>query len=297
MLNRFISDLFQTQKPRTRGELWYFKLFELFVGIYVIKYAWEWANYIPRNSDVVLPLGMANYIDISFMFGETMPVINAVLITVLCIFSFFRIQFRWQYFLVLILLHFQFVARYSQGEIPHSMNMIGMSLFALALATFFFKKPWQVSRFTFGSVYFFVGLSYFSAAVSKLIGTGLFWFDGRHLWLWIAEKSTDILSRTGTFELNFLQELALQSIPIASAILLFGWLTEFAGAFVWSKKYRPYAITAIIGMHIGITLTMNIRFDAYVIELLIIGYPWDQLFDRYQSSFPKFRKLSILTSS
>lgn len=297
MINRFFKNLFQTSKERTRGELWYFKIFELFVGIYTIKYAWEWADYIARNADVVLPLGIANYIDISFMFGSVWPVINATIITLLCVFSFFRIQFKWQYLLALVLLHIQFAARYSQGEIPHSMNMLGMSLLVLAVATFIFEKPWQISRFTFGGVYFFVGFSYFSAAVSKLIGTGLFWFDGRHLWIWIAEKSTDILSRTGGFELNFLQELALASVPLASAILLFGWLTEFAGVLVWSPKYRPYIITAIIGMHIGISLTMNIRFDTYVIELLLIGYPWDKLIDRYEARLPKFKKLSLLISS
>lgn len=297
MIKRFFKQLFQADKPRTAGELWYFKLFELFVGAYVIKYAWEWAAYIPRNSEVVLPLGIANYIDISFMFGNIWPAINAALITLLCIFAFFRIRFRWQYMLALVLLHFQFAARYSQGEIPHSMNMIGMSLLALALATFFFNKPLKVSRFTFGSVYFFVGLSYFSAAIAKLIGTGIFWFDGRHLGLWIAEKGTDILSRTGSFDPNFLQEMALQSLPVASLILLIGWLTEFAGVFVWSKKYRSYAITAIIGMHIGITLTMNIRFDAYVLELLIIGYPWDVLFDKYQSRLPSFKKVTAVSRS
>lgn len=297
MIKHFFNQLFQVDKPRTAGELWYFKLFELFVVVYVIKYAWDWAAYIPRNSEVVLPLGIANYIDISFMFGSTWPVINAALISLLCIFAFFRIRFRWQYLLALVLLHLQFAARYSQGEIPHSMNMIGMSLLALALATFFFNKPWKVSRFTFGSVYFFVGLSYFSAAISKMIGTGIFWFDGRHLWLWIAEKGTDILSRTGSFDPNFLQEMALQSVPVASLILLIGWLTEFAGVFVWSNKYRPYAITAIIAMHIGITLSMNIRFDAYVFELLIIGYSWDRLFDKYQSRLPSFKKFTALSRS
>src|SRR5699024_5821183 len=200
IFNTFITQLFQTDKEKTPGELWYFKILELFITAYVIKYAWQWANYIPRNTDVVLPLGIAHYVDISFMFGEIIPMINAVLITVLSLLSFFRIQFRWQYFVVLILLHFQFAARYSQGEIPHSMNMVGMSLLALGLAHILFTKPWHISRFTFGSIYFFVGLSYFSAGVSKIIGTGLNWFDGRHLWLWIGEKGTDILSRTGTFE-------------------------------------------------------------------------------------------------
>lgn len=293
MIKKFFSQLFQVRKPRTWGELWHFKLFEFFVASYVIKYAWEWAFYIPRNSDVVLPLGIAKYIDISFMFGETWAAGNAILITILCFFSFFRLKYKWQYLLALVLLHVQFAARFSQGEIPHSMNMVGMSLLALALGTFFFQRPWEISRFTFGSVYFFVGLSYFSAAIAKLIGTGLNWFDGQHLWLWMAEKSTDILSRTGQFEFNWLQELALEHLPVASAILLFGWLTEFSGIFMWSKKARPFITTAIIGMHLGITMTMNIRFDSYVIELLIIGYPWDLLFDQFAYRLPKLKTFSF----
>jgi hypothetical protein len=175
------------------------------------------------------------------------------------------------------------------------MNMVGMSLLALGAATFIFKKPWEISRFTFGSVYFFVGLSYFSAAISKLIGTGINWFNGHHLWLWMAEKRTDILSRTGSFEFNWLQELAYQDVFIASIILLFGWLTEFAGIFMWSKRMRPYIATAIIGMHFGITMTMNIRFDAYVIELILIGYSWNVLFDRYKLYLPKLKSLTFST--
>ncbi len=296
-MNKFFGQLFQTDKQRTWGELWHFKLLELFIAGYTIKYAWEWAFYIPRNSEIVLPLGIANYIDISFMFDEIWAIGNAFLITILCLFSFFRIKYKWQYLLALLLLHFQFSVRFSQGEIPHSMNMAGMSLLALALGTFIFSKPWQISRFTFGAIYFFVGLSYFSAAVSKLIGTGLTWFDGRHLWLWMAEKSTDILSRTGQFEFNWLQELALQSVPIASLILLIGWLTEFGGVLMWWKKSRPYITTAIIAMHFGITMTMNIRFDAYVLELILIGYPWDLLFDRFQSRLPALKELSVFGSS
>ena len=43
---------------------------------------------------------------------------------------------------------------------------------------------------------------------------------------------------------------------------------------MWFRKTRPYIATFLIGMHIGITLSMNIRFDAFVIELILLGYPW-----------------------
>ncbi len=297
MINNFLNNLFQAQKERTWGELWHFKVFEFFIACYVIKYGWEWASYIPRNSDVVLPLGIANYIDVSFLFGEVWATLNAALITLLIGLSFFRLGYKWQYLLALVLLHIQFAVRFSQGEIPHSMNMVGMSLLALGMATFSYNKPWEISRFTFGTVYFFVGLSYFSAAISKLIGTGINWFNGHHLWLWMAEKRTDILSRTGAFEFNWLQELAYQDVFIASIILLFGWLTELAGVLMWSKKARPYITTAIIGMHLGITMTMNIRFDAYVIELILIGYSWDLLFDRFKLHLPTLKSLTFSTGS
>lgn len=297
MIARLFRSLFQTDKEQSRGELWYFKIFELFIVVNVINYAWKWAQYIPRNTEVVKPAGIAHYIDITFMFGDFLPSITAGLITILCVLAFFRIQFRAQYLVVLFLLHLLFVARFSQGKIPHGSNLIGMSLLALALAILLYRTPWKISRFTFGSVYLFVGLSYLSAAISKLIGSGLFWFDGRHLWLWISEKSIDILSRTGTFELNFLQELALQSIPIASIILLLGWITEFCGVLIWSNKYRPYIVTALIGMHLGIMITMNIRFDIYIYELLLIGYAWDRLFDKYESSLPTFNRLPAFVRS
>lgn len=143
-------------------------------------------------------------------------------------------------------------------------------------------------RFVLGAVIFFVGLGYTSAFFSKLVASGIHWFDGRHLWLWIGEKSVDIISREGSFQLNFLQQLALSSTTVASVILLFGWLTELIGFTMWWKKLRPYTTSLLILMHIGITLTMSIRFDAFVFQLILIGYPWYILIDRIVTSAPQW---------
>ena len=279
------TELFEPNRKETKGEILFFRIFELFIMAYVVYYAWDWAYYMVRNREVVLALGIANYIDVSFLFSNSMSFINAALITFFVVISFFRWGSRWQYLIATLLLHLQYVGRYSQGEIPHSMNLIGMSLLGFAVGFMFFTNTTNRRRFILGIIIFFTGLGYTTAAFAKLIGTGFDWANGYHLWLWLAEKKTDILSRTGAFSFNWLQQLALYSWSAATLILLFGWITELSGVLIWWRKLRPYVMTGIIMMHIGITLSMNIRFDAFVYELILLGYPWAKLMDKYLSSY------------
>jgi len=281
--------LFEPNRDQSPGELIFFKIFELFILIYTIKYAWEWGIYTQlRNSEVVLPLGVANYIDISILFQWNLALINAAVITLLSSIAFTRMGYKWFYMVVMVLLHIQYVARFSQGEIPHSMNLIGMSVLCFAVGAIWFPGKKQMPRFVMGSIIFFIGLGYTSAFIAKLIGTGIYWFDGRHLWLWISEKSIDVYSSLGYYEPNILQELALNYLPIASLILLIGWFTELIGFTMWWKKLRPFTTTLLLGMHFGITLTMNIRFDSFVMQLILIGFPWYLLIDRYIKTTPKW---------
>ncbi len=259
----------------------YLKIFELFVVYEVINLAWEWGLYTLKITDVVLPLGIATAIDISFMHGNSLPVINAILISILMVISFFRLGSKWQYAIAFVLLHFQYVARFSIGEIPHSANLAGMALFSFALGIPFFKEAESRYKFIIGFTIFYIGLGYFSASISKLIGTGPGWIDGRHLWLWIAEKGTDILSREGEFDYNFVQTLALNYIPAATAMLFVGIATEFIGLLVWFKKLRPFVLLLLIGMHFGVTLSMNIRFDSFMIELFILAVPYPYIHNKY----------------
>ena len=288
------NQLFEPERDQTPGEVVLFKFFELFVVFYTIKFAWDWGIYTElRNTEVVLSLGLAKYVDISFFFSNQIALINAGIITILSVLSFFRIGFRWQYMVVMVLLHLEYVARFSQGEIPHSQNLIGMAVFCFAVGAIFFPDKKKMPRFVMGAVIFFIGLGYTSAFFAKLIGTGLSWSDGRHLWLWIGEKSIDILSREGAWDPNFLQSMALQSTFVASIVLLIGWLTELIGFTMWFKKIRPLTTFLLIGMHIGITMTMNIRFDAFVMQLIIVGFPWYLLLDRFIKTTPRFLEKTL----
>jgi hypothetical protein len=182
-MKSLIQNLFDFEDPDSTGVKIYLRLFELFTAVYTIIYAWEWGYYILRISDVVLPLGLANYIDVELFFGNNLALYSAGLVTVITIVAFFSRKFKWLYLLSFILLHIQYVARFSLGEIPHSSNLVGFSVLGLGLAFCFFKNKRQALSFAYGFLIFFVGLGYTSAFFSKMIGTGIMWVDGNHLWL------------------------------------------------------------------------------------------------------------------
>lgn len=283
------NGLFEPDREVTPGELLFFKFFELFIVIYTLFFSWKWARYTQlRNTEVISPLGLANYIDVTLFFDNHITFYFAGAISIFIMCAFFRVGSKWFYMIAFLLLQLLHFTRFSQGEIPHSQIFIGLSVLCLAIGSLFFSGKKNMPRFVMGALFFFMGLAYTSAFFSKLIGTGFHWADGRHLWLWISEKSVDILSREGVYGINFIQNAALQSTTLASIILLFGWLTEFFGFTMWWSKFRPYTVTLLIGLHIGILLSMNIRFDAFLLQFIIVGYPWYRIIDRYVTSTPGF---------
>lgn len=273
-----LRNLFDFEKPQTRGELIFFKAFELFLLLAVTHLAWSWGSYILRISDVVLPLGIARYVDVSFMFDHHLSIINAATITTLLVAGFFRLS-KYAYLTAFVLLHLQYAARYSLGEIPHSSNMVGMTLLGLSIAMLVFSDDLHRRRFTLGFTYFFIGLGYTLSGLCKLVATGITWPDGRHLWMWINEKSIDAFAKTGMLELNVLQELALSSHVVATLFLTFGLITELCAFLCWWKKFRRPVFVAVIGLHLGIYMVMNIFFRMSTFELIFLAFPWAMWID------------------
>lgn len=280
MIDRLMHELFPFDEQESDGERLYYRLLELFIVAFTIKFAWEWGAYIPKIEEVVLPLGIAGYVDISFMFEGSRGLWNAGILTVAGIAGFLRIAPGIAYPIALASFHIQYVARYCLGEISHGSNLVGMSMLALAVAAVFFRNPMHRRRFALGFMYFFIGLGYTTAAFSKLIGTGLHWPDGRHLWMWIAERSIDSTSMFGYYDLNMLQEWIVAAAVIGTVSLAFGLIVEFFGFLMWFRRTRYFIIPAIIAMHLGILATMNIFFDAFTFQLLVMGAPWAMVLDR-----------------
>lgn len=275
-----LKSLFKDSIPDTRGGRVFFKMFELFLVFFTLEQTWEWALYTRRLVDVVLPLGIANYVDVTFMFNNTAPVVLATVISVLFILGILRMS-RYAYFIGVLLWHFLYATRFSQGEIPHSVNLFAMSVLGLSLAMIFFTRPIDRQRFTMGFTYFYLGLAYSLAGICKLIGTGAGWSDGRHLWMWINEKAIDHYSKFGVFEINWLQQLSLDILPVSTLILTVGLVTELSGFLVWWKRFRIPVLMGILIMHIGIYYSMNIWFKLSAYELLLLLIPFPFLFDAY----------------
>ena len=166
------------------------------------------------------------------------------------------------------------------GDLERLGSAAAVSLLGLGLAYLLFRKTDERRRFTFGFVWFFIGLAYTSAAACKLVGTGFDWSSGHHLWLWIHERGTDVLAGEGSFDLNVFQELLLQNWWMATAVLTFGWITEACGWMLWWRPLRPYITTALIGLHLGIGASMNLWFAQFMYELILIGYPWPLVIDK-----------------
>jgi hypothetical protein len=295
-MTRLITQLFDYERRETIGEILFYRAFELMIMYWVVSFAWKWGLYIQRLGDVVLPLGIANYIDISFMFVGGMSIWNAALITAAFLIGLLRLS-RFGYPVAFLLMHLQYASRFVLGEISHGSNVIGFALLGMALAAVFFRNPIERRRFVLGFSLFFVGLGYSSAALSKLVASGPMWVDGSHLWMWIRERTVDTYSLTGVLSNNLLQRILLDSRLLSTLLLTFGLVTEIFGFTMWYRK-RWIVMTLLFAMHIGILLTMKINFPANNAILIILAYPWSGVIDRFlgrlhSSSLDRLRRYTV----
>lgn len=167
------EELFGGTSTGTRGTRVYFRGLELFLVAYTMYFCFTWGYYIQEFiTSVLLPLGLAQYIDVSFVFHGHYALLLASLVAFISILGFFRV-WRPAYLLALLGFHLLYVARYSLGEISHGSNLSGMGILGLGIATVAFESRNQSRRFVFGFLYFFIGLGYTSAAFCKLVGPEL----------------------------------------------------------------------------------------------------------------------------
>ena len=87
-------------------------------------------------------------------------------------------------------------------------------------------------------------------------------------------------SSAGAWAPNALQELALASALVATAMLTFGLLAELAGVLMIDRRFRYVVIPPLIAMHVGTSVVVNIDFPVYLLQLLLLGFPWPALYER-----------------
>ena len=273
------EELFGFQAEETVGERLHFKLYEVFLVAFATTWMWQWGLYVQSLTNVVQPLGIAEYIDVSRFFSP-LALLNAALFSVCALLGLLRVAPRLGYTVAFAAFHLQYVTRFSLGEICHASNFVGMGVLALAGAMWLYPDARERRRFVFGASIFFLGLGYSSAALSKLVASGFGWADGLHLWLWIGEKSVDYYSKFGELRLNALQEAALSSRGLATVILATGLLVEAGGFLLWFRRLRVWVAILCIGMHLGIHFAMNIMFDQFIYQLVILCFPLGAFIDR-----------------
>jgi hypothetical protein len=269
-MQRLADNLFHLDASETSLERAGFTLLEAFLVLSAITFAWAWALDIRGLPGVASPLGIAKYLDISFIFADGVSILLAAVATASLVLAGVGVKRAAFYTLAVLILHLLYVGRFSLGAVGHGSHMTGMGVLCLAVASIGFHDPVVRRRIATGCIIFFIGLGYTVAGWTKLIGTGANWPDGHHLQMWIAERGVDVLSMHGVFEPNVLQQLALTSSTVGTAFLLTGLLTELLAFLIWFRSTRILIMVALIGMHIGVALTMNILFGAYILQLAIL---------------------------
>lgn len=284
MMKSLLDNLFDFERAETPGEVLFARLFEGYVAWCAVYLGWEWGAVMQTIQHLIKHYGIAVHLDVSFMLGGTAGFVNAALITLLVLLGFFRVG-RFGYLVAFPLLHLQYVVRFTPGEM-HNPNLLGLVLLGLALGLVCFREPRLQRRFMFGMACFFVGLGYTLAACSKLVASGPAWPDGLHLWMWVHEKSLDQFAKYGHYHLNVLQQLVLEHRGIATLFLTTGMVSEALAFTFWWRRFRPYSGLALLGLHAGIWLVMNIQFRTATTLILLLAFPWATWIDRMLVRWP-----------
>lgn len=268
----FLSTVFNFEAKETKLERWFGKAFELFILAVSVRYAWFWALQIQSFQVVVEPVGVGSHVDLSFLLGSPAAFAIAGLVTGFIALGYTR-RWRYGYFAAIILMHILFAARFSQGKVMHSSYLAAMAFLGIALAVSAFDAESVRRRFALGFTFLFFGLGYTFAGICKLVGTGLSWPDGQHLRMWIEEKAVDTYATHGVVDLNMIQNLVLDHYELATAILIVGLFTELSGFLMWRPCFRLPLLVGLLGLHVGIFLTMNIVFAVTTVALCLLTIP------------------------
>ena len=262
--------LFGFERPAWPGERGYHRTVEAVVVGLSMLFAWRWATLASRLNGVVVPTGLGHYVDMGWLQGPTIPFVWAGLVTLLLGAGFVGI-WRGAYLMALVAMHLLHAAHEVLGKVSHASHLVAMALLGLGLAAVFFPARPQQGRLAIGFTLFFLGFGYVLAGICKLLGTGVMWADGLHLWMWTHEKHVDGLAKHGHHAFNVFQQLVLSSRALATAFLAFGWLVELSAWLVWFRRFRVAMLLLIAGMHVGIYVTMGIAFRQSTLLCLVLA--------------------------
>ncbi len=275
-LTALIGPWFGFGSAETRSDRVLFRLFEFIVVFWVALYAWTWASQIAALDQSVEATGLAQHIDLSFLRSNGRSWLIAGLISVFALAGIIRIL-RPAYTAALFLLHVQFSARFVTPPIDHSSHVIGLCLLGLAIAAIGFKSGPNRRKFALAFAWLSMGFGYLVSAATKLLVAGPRWADGTHLWMWINERATDIAARTGEFEPNVAQQVLLDNLWLATAVLTVGLVCHASGFFLWFRQTRHIQAAALLVVHAGIVMLLGTSPQPAMWLLALFAVPWERV--------------------
>lgn len=247
----------------------------VFEALVLIECAWAnlvWAEYIAHVESIAHPLGIAHHVPLDWMLDGRVPWLNAALITACLALGFAR-RVPWAYAAALVLMLFQYAARYSIGEIPHGANLIGMCLLAFATAPLLFRDRFQAERCVMGLVWLSISIGYVSAACCKMIATGPTWIRGEYMALSIHNKLVDAFAKSGVYAPSALQDLLVEQRWAGTLFSAAGLCFELGSVFVLHARWRPLALGALVILHLGIGFILEIWFRSATLVLVLLALP------------------------
>jgi hypothetical protein len=278
-MRALLVELFDLDGPESSAERVHLHVFELCVVGLTLMFVWQWARAVPHIGGIAHPLGLARWLDLSFMFNDAGAWLCGLVFSV-CALLALGTRLRAAYLPAFVLMHLVYVARHGLGKVGHGSSLTGIALLGLALGALLERDVLRARRFALVFSVFWAAVGYTSAALCKLLATGPQWIDGRHLALWITERGIDGLSAHGALQLSWLQHLLVEQRFLATALLAFGLLAEACGVLALWRRPRPYVFAALLAMHFGVWLSMDILFEANIALVILIGFPWPRLWLR-----------------
>jgi hypothetical protein len=68
--------------------------------------------------------------------------------------------------------------------------------------------------------------------------------------------------------------------------LVFGLIAELVGILIWFRRYRTPVLLALVAMHVGIDLTLDILFIYNILILALLALPWGAVIDAVAFGVP-----------
>lgn len=233
---------------------------------------------VGNYSDIPLPVGICKLVECNFLFNNELKFATISVVLIASILYLFERNMKWVTLFIFLISVFVFTAEESNGVLNRN-GMYSFVFFAQSAAYWFHYFRKKQTNLIQSRVQFsiqIVGFSYFLSGASKLLDSGLNWAtDGHRITLqvlksfyynWATDGKVESVAK-GEQIVKFIEENS-SSLEVMLWVSLILELFAFTTAI--NIKYARFYGMALLIMHIGISITMDILIMSFVVPMVII---------------------------